>query len=312
MTRQAIQLGYCPRLNIHHTSESEIGQVYIPWINWTLLLRVIALIIGFGSSDNLANAYGVAITGMMTIDTILVFFVVTTLWKWPSWLVLPLFGCFLIVDLALFSANTIKLVFGGWFPIVLALFVFTCFATWHRGRTILNRRLAPSDINLTSFLDSILQHPPIRVPGTAVFLTSSSGGVPPALLHNLNHNKVLHENVILLTVKTADIPHIAQNDCLNVENLRSGFRRVSIIYGFKDTPNIPRDLSLGEKGDLPVDTMKTSYFLSRQTLVPKFGDGMILWREQLFTVMSRNSGSATAFFQIPANRVIELGTRIEF
>ncbi len=312
MTRQAIQLGYCPRLNIHHTSESEIGQVYIPWINWALLLGVIALIIGFGSSDNLANAYGIAITGMMTIDTILVFFVVTTLWKWPNWLALPLFGCFLIADLALFSANTIKLVFGGWFPIVIALFVFTCFATWRRGRTILDRRLAPNAINLTSFLDSILKHPPIRVPGTAVFLTSSSDGVPHALLHNLNHNKVLHENVILLTVKTADIPHIAKNDCLHVENLRSGFHRVSILYGFKDTPNIPSDLSLGKEMDLPVDPMKTSYFLSRQTLVPKFGDGMPLWREQLFTVMSRNSGSATAFFQIPANRVIELGTRIEF
>ncbi len=312
LTRQAIQLGYCPRLNIHHTSESEIGQVYIPWINWALLLGVVTLIIGFGSSNNLANAYGVAITGMMAIDTILVFFVVTSLWKWSNWVALPLLGLILIADLALFGANTVKIIYGGWFPIIIALLIFTCFSTWRRGRTILNRRLAPSGVNISSFLKGILEHPPIRVPGTAVFLTASTEGIPHALLHNLNHNKVLHEKVILLTVKTADIPHIDSKNSLTVESLSSGFYQASILYGFKDSPHIPKQLLLGKTMNLPVEPMTTSYFLSRQTLVPKFGDGMVLWREQLFTLMARNSGSATAFFQIPANRVIELGTRIEF
>ena len=275
-------------------------------------MGVVTLIIGFGSSNNLANAYGVAITGMMAIDTILVFFVVTSLWKWSNWVALPLLGLILIADLALFGANTVKIIYGGWFPIIIALLIFTCFSTWRRGRTILNRRLAPSGVNISSFLKGILEHPPIRVPGTAVFLTASTEGIPHALLHNLNHNKVLHEKVILLTVKTADIPHIDSKNSLTVESLSSGFYQASILYGFKDSPHIPKQLLLGKTMNLPVEPMTTSYFLSRQTLVPKFGDGMVLWREQLFTLMARNSGSATVFFQIPANRVIELGTRIEF
>ncbi len=312
LTRQAIQLGYCPRLNILHTSESQIGQIYMPWVNWALLFGVITLILGFGSSSNLASAYGVAVTGMMAIDTVLVFFVLVSLWKWSRLIAIPLLIIFLLFDLSLFSANTIKLAHGGWFPILIALILFTLFSTWRKGRSILNRRLAPDSLGVTGFLDSISKHPPTRVQGTAVFLTAASEGIPHALLHNLSHNKVLHDNVILLTVKTADIPHISREDCIKVKELRLGFYRVSLSYGFKDSPNIPEGLMLGKTCKLPVTPMTTSYFLSRQTLVPKFGDGMVLWREQLFAMMSRNSSSATAFFRIPANRVIELGTRIEF
>ncbi len=312
LTRQAIQLGYCPRLNILHTSESEIGQIYMPWVNWALLAGVIGLILGFGSSSNLAGAYGVAITGMMTIDTILVFIVVTTLWKWSRWMAIPLVFIFLFIDLSLFSANSVKLLDGGWFPVAIALLLFTCFTTWRRGSSILNRRLAPGAIGLTPFLESITAHPPKRVPGTAVFLTGSEQGIPHALLHNLNHNKIIHENVILLTVKNEDVPHTKEDDRIKVKVLRSAFYSVSISYGFKDNPNIPEALRAIKEIPISLELMTTSFFLSRQTLIPKLGEGMVLWREQLFALLYRNAGSATVFFKIPANRVIELGTRIEF
>ena len=312
LTKQAIQLGYCPRLSILHTSEDEIGQIYLPWVNWALFFGVIALILGFKSSSNLAGAYGIAITGMMTIDTILVFFVVTSLWKWSVWIAGPMLCIFLVIDLALFGANSIKLINGGWFPILIALVLFTCLSTWQRGRSILNRRMAPGAIGVTSFLDSIREHPPKRVEGIAIFLTGSTEGIPPALLHNLNHNKVMHQKVILLTVKTKDIPHISNENRIELVALTSGFYRLRMFYGFKDSPDIPAALELVDKRTLDLNPMRTSYFLSRQTLVPRFGDGMYLWRERLFALMSRNGGSATAFFKIPANRVIELGSRVEF
>ncbi len=311
LTRQAIQLGYCPRLEITHTSESEIGQVYMPWINWALLVAVIGLVVGFGSSSNLAGAYGVAVTGMLTIDTVLAFYVITKLWNWSKWVAVPLLAFFLSVDLSFFSANAVKLLHGGWFPFLVATVLFTLFATWRRGRTLLMRRLAPGAIAVEPFIQSISLHPPARVPGTAVFLTAATEGVPHALLHNLNHNKVLHERIVLLTVQSMDIPHVSDDERLEVEEMAPGFYRVIAKYGFKDTPDVPAALALAKGQGLEFSMMETSFFLSRQTLVPTTGEGMALWREKLFAAMSRNASSATVFFNIPANRVVELGTRIE-
>jgi KUP system potassium uptake protein len=311
LTRQAIQLGYCPRLEVFHTSESEIGQVYMPWINWALLAAVIALVLGFGSSSNLAGAYGIAVTGTMAIDTVLAFFLVTKLWHWSKWIAVPLLAIFLAIDLSFFSANAVKLLHGGWFPIVVAGILFVLLSTWRRGRTLLMRRLAPGAIAVEPFIQSISLHPPARVPGTAVFLTAATEGVPHALLHNLNHNKVLHERIVLLTVQSMDIPHVGDEERLEVEGLAPDFYRVIVKYGFKDTPDVPEALALAKNHRLEFNMMETSFFLSRQTLVPTTGEGMALWREKLFAAMARNASSATVFFNIPANRVVELGTRIE-
>ena len=311
LTRQAIQLGYCPRLDVFHTSESEIGQIYMPWINWSLLVAVIALVIGFGSSTNLAGAYGVAVTGMMVIDTILAFVVVTALWKWSKWIAVPLLLVFLVIDLTIFSATAVKLFHGGWFPIMVGIILFTLFATWQKGRQQMMWKLAPGTIGLEPFIQSVTQHPPVRVPGTAVFLTAAAEGVPHALLHNLNHNKVLHERIVLLTVDTRDIPHVADDERIEIQPLGGEFYRAIVHYGFKDEPDVPRALELAAAKDLKFEMMETSFFLSRQTLVPKAGPGMALWRDKLFAVMARNASSATTYFKIPANRVVELGTRIE-
>lgn len=311
LTRQAIQLGYCPRLDIFHTSESEIGQIYMPWINWTLLAAVLLLILSFGSSSNLASAYGVAVTGMMAIDTILAYFVVTNLWKWSRWIAAPIAIIFFVIDIALFSANTVKILNGGWFPFLIAITLFVLFTTWYRGRQAVARELSPDSIELQPFIDSLTSYPPQRVSGTAVFMTASEKGVPHALLHNLNHNKVLHERVVLLTVKTEEIPHVFGSDQIYVEQLSNDFFRVVVKYGFKDKPDIPLALANCGKKGLSFNLMETSFFLSRQTLVPKLGKEMALWREKIFAVMSRNSSSAVSFFNLPANRVVELGTRIE-
>jgi KUP system potassium uptake protein len=311
LTRQAIQLGYCPRMDVFHTSESEIGQIYMPWINWTLLVAVILLVLGFGSSSNLASAYGVAVTGMMAIDTILAFVVVTTLWKWSKWIAVPLAVAFLCIDLTFFSANSVKLMHGGWFPILIAVVLFILFTTWYRGRQVLMHQLSPGAIAIEPFVESITQHPPTRVSGTAVFLTTATEGVPHALLHNLNHNKVLHERILLLTVLTEEVPHVADEERIVVTSLAGDFYRVVVRYGFKDQPDVPAALALGKTQGLDINMMETSFFLSRQTLVPKLGKDMALWREKIFALMSRNASSATGFFNIPANRVVELGTRVE-
>jgi KUP system potassium uptake protein len=312
LTRQAIQLGYCPRLMIEHTSEKEIGQVYLPWINWGLYLAVVGLVLGFGSSSNLAGAYGIAVTATMAIDSILVFFVMRRLWHWPLWVAIPVPAAFLFIDLSFFSANIVKILDGGWFPVVVGVVVFVLLSTWKRGREILLERLRPGAIPVAPFIKSITDHPPVRVPGTAVFLTASQEGVPHAMLHNLNHNKVLHERVVLLTVRSEDIPHVGDEQRVEVEPLGHEFYRVIVHYGFKDEPDLPEALALAAKHrGIAFDMMETSFFLSRQTLVPTPSPGMALWREKLFAVMSRNAASATAFFKIPTNRVVELGTRIE-
>ena len=311
LTRQAIQLGYCPRLEVTHTSESEIGQIYMPWINWVLLAAVIGLVLGFESSSKLAGAFGIAVTGTMAIDTVLAFVLMRRLWHWPLWIAVPLLLVFLSIDLSFFSANAIKLFHGGWFPIVVAIALFTLLVTWKRGRQLLMERLSPGAIPMEPFIQSVTAHPPTRVPGTAVFLTAAAEGVPHALLHNLNHNKVLHERIVLLTVSTIDIPHVPDEERIEILPLGSDFYRVVVRYGFKDDPDVPRALGLAAAKGLKFQMMETSFFLSRQTLIPKVGPGMALWQEKLFALMSRNASSATTFFKIPANRVVELGTRIE-
>ncbi|MFN0038433.1 MAG: potassium transporter Kup [Burkholderiales bacterium] len=311
LTRQAIQLGYCPRMEVMHTSESEIGQIYMPWINWALLAAVIGLVLGFGSSSNLAGAYGIAVTGTMVIDTILAFVLMRKLWRWPLWIAVPLLVIFLTIDLSFFGANAAKIFNGGWVPLCIAVLLFTLLLTWKRGRQLLSHRLAPGAIPLEPFIQSVTAHPPTRVPGTAVFLTSATEGVPHAMLHNLNHNKVLHERVALLTVNTRDIPHVPNDERIEIHPLGGEFFRVIVHYGFKDDPDLPKALELAAAKGMKFEMMETSFFLSRQTLIPKVGPGMALWRDRLFALMSRNASSATSFFKIPANRVVELGTRIE-
>jgi KUP system potassium uptake protein len=312
LTRQAIQLGYCPRLMVEHTSEREIGQVYLPWINWGLYLAVIGLVLGFGSSSNLAGAYGIAVTATMAIDSILIFFVMRKLWHWPLVVAAPISALFLAVDLSFFSANSVKILEGGWFPVVVGVVVFVLLSTWKRGREILFERLRPGAIALQPFIKSITEHPPVRVPGMAVFLTASQEGVPHALLHNLNHNKVLHERVVLLTVRSEDIPHVPDAQRVVLESLGDDFYRLTVHYGFKDEPDLPAALALAAaQYGMEFNMLETSFFLSRQTLVPTPSPGMALWREKLFAAMSRNAASATVFFKIPTNRVVELGTRIE-
>ena len=311
VTRQAIQLGYAPRMNIAHTSEREIGQIYVPFINWALLFGVVVLVLGFKSSSKLAAAYGIAVTGTMAIDTILAFVVVRRLWGWNWGVTAAGIVAFLTIDLAFLGANALKFFQGGWFPVLIGLAVFTLLATWKRGRALLHERLTELAIAIEPFLDSIARHPPPRVPGTAVFLTTKFEGVPHALMHNLKHNKVLHERVVLLTVVFQDIPHIDDSERIEIWPLGNNFYKVFVIYGFKDETNIPEALELCAPLGLEFNMMDTSFFLSRETLIPTRRPGMALWREKLFVSMSRNAGSVTTYFQIPTNRVVELGTQVE-
>ncbi len=311
VTRQAMQLGYCPRLDIQHTSEKAIGQVYLPAINWTLLAAIIALVLGFRSSSNLAAAYGIAVTGTMAIDTILAVMVAHSLWGWGRYRAMLIAVGFLVIDLSFFSANALKIPQGGWFPLVVGLVVFTLLSTWKRGRQLMFERMHDSAIALEPFLTGITAHPPTRVEGTAVFLTAHLDGVPHAMLHNLIHNKVLHERVMLLTVITEDVPHVPDIDHVEVQPLGNDFYRIIMRYGFKDEPDIPGTLVRCKEFGLEFNMMETSFFLSRETLIPTVAPGMALWREKLFVSMARNAGSATAYFKIPTNRVVELGTQIE-
>ena len=312
LTSQAMQLGYCPRIHVRFTSEREKGQIYIPNINWLLLLAVIILVLGFKSSSNLASAYGIAVTLTMMIDTLLAFVVVRALWNW-NWLQAGLFlALFLVVDFAFFSANLVKVFDGGWFPLVLGLGIFILFATWKRGRALLYEKLQQDSMPLDAFLSSLQFGGPHRVAGTGIFMTTRPDGVPRAMLHNMLHNKVLHERVILLNVNLQDIPHVDEAERMVVEELTNGFYRVILNYGFKDDPNIPLALeSCGSRGMAPVEIMETSFFLGRETIVPNRVPSMPLWRQILFMWMFRNAGTATDFFKLPTNRVVELGTQIE-
>jgi KUP system potassium uptake protein len=311
MTQQAIQLGFLPRTHIVHTSAMEEGQIYIPSINAMLLLAVVAAVIGFGSSTNLASAYGLAVTGTMLITTVLTFFVVRYAWGY-NWLVCVLAtGFFLVIDLAFFSANTLKIAQGGWFPLVVGLAIFTVMTTWKRGREILVTHLRQTQIPLKPFLESLVAEDITRVSNTAIFLVANPEGVPNALLHNLAHNQVLHDRVIFLTVIYREIPYVPHEQRVQVEFLLHGFYRIKVFYGFMDKPDLVAALEACRGDGLEFNLLATSFFVSRETIVPTPGGGMADWREQLFATMSRLAGSAADYVNIPTNRVIEVGTRIE-
>ena len=312
ITKQAIQLGYLPRMNIQHTSAKEMGQIYLPAVNWVLLAAVIAAVVGFGSSSRLASAYGVAVMGTMLITTFLTFFVIRYNWGYSLWLCLLATGSFIVVDMAFFSASLLKVFDGGWFPLVMGAAVFTLMVTWRRGREILLTRLKESSVPLQSFLDSLMRNPPLRVPGTAVFLTSTPGAVPHALLHNLVHNKVLHERVVFLTAVIRDVPWVPPKERVSIEDLRNNCFQLTVYFGFKDRPDIMQALEQCREHELEFRPLETSFFLSRETVVASIRyEGMALWRERLFSAMARNAGSPVEYFNLPTNRVIELGTQIE-
>jgi KUP system potassium uptake protein len=311
LTRAAIQMGYCPRLTILHTSERAIGQIYIPFINWMLLAAIIGLVVGFRNSDNLAGAYGIAVTMAMLIDSILIFVVMRRLWNWPVWVAIAIATPLLLIDLTFLASNSLKIPDGGWFPLLIGGVVFTLLTTWKRGRSLLMHRLAEDAMPLDLFIQSIEASPPTRVPGTAVFLTSTQNRVPHALLHNLKHNKVLHERVVFLTIVTEDIPYVPTEERYEIEALGCNFFRMISNYGFKDDPDVPELLEDCGRRGFPFDMMETSFFVSRETLIATVTPGMALWREKLFVSMSKNATKASEFFQVPTNRVVELGTQVE-
>ncbi len=313
ITKQAIQLGFLPRMNVVQTSARERGQVYIPAVNWLLLAAVLAAVIGFGSSSRLASAYGVAVTATMVVDTLLTFFVIRYLWRYPLWLCIAATGCFAAVDVMFFSATLLKLADGGWFPLAIGACIFTVMLTWLQGREVMFRRLRASSVPLKGFLASLFLSPPERVPGTAVFLTATPEATPLALMHNLNHNKVLHERVVFLTVEISDAPRVSFEKRVRLEKLGHGCWRMTLSYGFMNEPDITQGLEIAASLGLDFDIMTTSFFLSRETVVPvgaRRGE-MALWRERLFAAMARNAGSAADYFRLPANRVIELGAKVE-
>jgi KUP system potassium uptake protein len=311
LTMQAVQLGFTPRLKIEHTSSTEMGQIYIPALNWALMLGCIAIVVGFGSSSDLAAAYGVAVTATMVITTVLLGVVEREKWGWGRPLALTLTGFFLAIDLAFFGANVIKIPAGGWFPLVVGAGIFLLMTTWKKGRRILAARLLARAHPIEEFLRNIAEHPPVRVPGTAVFMNGTAAGTPPALMHNLEHNKVLHERVVLLTVKTRQVPHVEAEDRVRVESLGHEFYRLIINYGFMEDPDVPCVLA-GLTPPAPVfDLGETTYFLGRETVVAGKYPGMMLWREKLFALLSRNASSATAYFCLPPERVVEMGSQVE-
>lgn len=310
VARQAILLGYLPRMLIKHTSGEAKGQIYVPFTNLTLYLGVMALVFGFQSSSNLASAYGVAVTGTMTIDTILIVFVMLYLWHWRWPIAALVAGGFLIVDLGFFSANIIKIPQGGWFPLAMGLLSFTVLTTWKRGRSLVFQEMAKHSLPLESFLQAISDRIP-RVSGIGVFLTRDPSGIPAALLHNLKHNKVLHSRVVLVTVTTTDVPHVEDSHRLAFHDLGKGFFRLEIAYGFMEEPDIPAAFARCQELGGELDLMETSFYLSRETIIPSVKPGMTLWRERLFALMTKNATSAADFFRIPTNRVVELGTQLE-
>lgn len=311
LTMQAIQLGYSPRMEIDHTSSHQKGQIYMPRINILLAIGCIGLVLGFKTSSGMAAAYGVAVTFTMLITNVLFYFAARRLWKWSKFKTLALLSVFFVIEAAFAGANLVKFAHGGWVPIVIALWVYIFMSTWKRGRALLGERLSASSLPLQLFLDDLKNNPPHRVPGAAVFLAGNAEGTPLALLHNLKHNKVLHERVVILTISTADSPHVDEDERVTVEQLQDGFHRVRGYYGFMEEPSVPDVLEECKNRGLEIKCEETTFFLSRETIIPSSKPGMWLWRESLFAFMSRNAQRATAFFRLPANRVVELGMQIE-
>jgi KUP system potassium uptake protein len=312
VTRQAIQLGFLPRMEIIHTSEQEMGQIYLPFVNWMLMTLVMMLVLGFKTSSNLAAAYGVAVTGTMVIDALLVGTVMVLIWKWNLRKVKIFIGGFLIVDVALFLANSIKIPDGGWFPLVIGAILFATLTTWKHGRQRLLARLKADAFPVADFLASLSDRVP-RVPGTAVFLTGTSEGVPIALLHNMKHNKIIHERVVLLTVLVEETPFVTEERRLEHRLLAPNFHRLFLRYGFMESPNIPKALAQARTDQLGFfyEPMSLSYFVSRETLIPLPKEGLAGWRDQMFAALARMATSAMDFFHLPSNRVVELGSQIE-
>ncbi len=311
MTKQAIALGLLPRMRVLHTSEHQIGQIYIPAVNWLQLCVVLIAVVGFGSSDSLAGAYGIAVTATMLATTVLTFFVIRYRWHLPLAVCFAATGFFIVMDVMLFSASTLKLFHGGWMPLALGTALFTIMMTWRTGRHLLFKNLEKHAIPLDNFLDSLFVAPPVRVPGTAVFLRGESDGVPHAMLHNLLHNKVLHERVVFLTVHILEEPYVALEDQVRIAGLGHECYQVNVQYGFKDEPDIPAVMALCSGHGLVFEMMETSFFIARQTVISAPNGGMSPWREHLFVAMSRNARAAADYYQIPPNRVIELGTQVE-
>jgi len=310
VTQQAIQLGFVPRMRITHTSARAAGQIYIPVVNNALMVIVILLVLFFQNSSNLAAAYGVAVTGAMLIDTFLLAVVLSSLWKWPRWASLPLLAIFFVVDTTYFAANLTKVPNGGWFPLLIGLIGFTLLTTWARGRKLMIERMDEAAIPTPVFIKSAASSA-TRVRGTAVFMTTSAEGVPHSLLHNLKHNKVLHERVLLLTIRIEDVPYVDQDKAFDLKELGSGFYRLIVRYGFMQETNVPAALARVENCGPEFRMMDTSFFLARQTLIASPTPGMAMWREKLFAWMLRNAEGAMEFFKLPPNRVVELGAQVE-
>jgi KUP system potassium uptake protein len=311
LTRQAIQLGYAPRLDIEHTSSFEIGQVYVPQVNWFLACSTIVIVIGFRSSSSLAAAYGIANTMTMVITTLLLYVIATERWKWPLSLALGVTAVFLSIDLAFLGANLLKILHGGWLPLVIAALLFTLMTTWKTGRRLVSERLTARAFPLEDFVAAIAATPPTRVSGTAVFMTAQPRGTPPALAHNLRYNKILHERVIVLTVTTAPVPSVAAADQISVQSYGHGVYNVRARYGFMQDPNVPEALALAQNAGVEMDLDDMIYFLGRETIIITENRGMATWRERIFVLMARNAVRATAFFRLPPERVVELGVQVE-
>ena len=312
VSRQALQLGYLPRMHIEHTSESTQGQVYMPRVNWGLMTGVMILVIGFGSSGRLAAAYGIAVTGDMVITTLLAAIVFHEIWGWSKLRTGALVAMFLTIDLSLFGANVLKIPDGGWVPLLIGIVIFTLMLTWKTGRSLLYSRLKMDAMALDPFIEAIGAHPPVRVPGTALFMTPNPEGVPHAMLHNLKHNKVLHEKIVILTVRFMDYPHTNREERVTVEPLLYGFNRVTINYGFKDEPDLPRDLLLCNEEGLQLDPMDTSFFIGKEILKANDKLGMAYWRKKIFIGLFRSAETITNQFKLPPNRVVELGAQVKF
>jgi KUP system potassium uptake protein len=311
VTKQAIQLGYLPRLRILHTSVRETGQVYVPFVNWSLYVCIVLAVFAFGSSSKLASAYGITVTIDMLITTVMTFFVIRYGWGYPWSLCIAATGFFFMVDVAFFTANVVKVLDGGWFPLVIGSVMFMLMMTWNQGRRLMRDRLRDDSIDLREFLESVFANPPTRVEGTAVFLVSDQGLTPNALLHNLKHNKVLHATNLFVTVQQHEVPWIRFDQRSEIVPLGNDCWQVALHFGFKNDPDVPEALRLLRGRGVQLDEMETSYFLSRDIVIPTFGTGMALWREKLFASMHRNAAAAADFLRLPTNRVVELGSKVE-
>jgi KUP system potassium uptake protein len=311
VTKQVVQLGFLPRLRVLHTSTKETGQIYIPFVNWALFVTIVLAVVMFKSSGALASAYGIAVTTDMLITTILTFFVIRYAWKYPLWLCIAATSIFFVVDFAFWASNMLKLLEGGWFPLAIGAAIFTLMMTWKEGRKLLHDKTKQDGIDLTSFLEAVFISPPVRVEGTAVFLTSDQGNVPNALLHNLKHNKVLHQHNLFVTVKNHEVPWIGLSKRVQIEPLGHDCWQVTLNFGFKNDPDVPEALKQIVGRGWVLDPMQTSYFLSRDTVVPTMGGGMSVWREKLFAQMHHNASGAADFLRLPNNAVVELGSKVE-